>query len=552
MAQPEESAIHVPSDEAKTPGPSETAQPVLQLEPGQIQSVTVESLQRVAIGDPKIADLTIVSASEVLIQAKATGKTNLIVWDRHGQRTWQLVVASRTVEAEEAQLRQLITELNMPGLSISRKENKLFVVGEVDRQEDLDRLEQLLSAFSGIVNLVRVTAKPSQPREAPKLVKLAVQVLEISRSDLERLGVKWGDTISFTEPAVSDLTGFQALTGRFGTSLSRTSYTVALNALLQQNKARVIAEPKLVTTSGKEASSFVGVDVPIASSSSTTGTGGTTVSTGVEFRQTGVTLRMTPTVQDDGRGGYRITTVVSAELTDIDNSVAITIQSGSSTIPVPGFKVKKTSTEVTLAPGESVAIAGLFEAKDSLTSNQVPALGTIPFLGRLFRSPETQSSQRELVIVITPELVGEEQAAFTRNRTVEQALTKQETAESVSAPRAGPSIPTTTAMSSPRAAATESGDPARHYAQLIQGRIAEALRYPEFERQQGVGGQVVLRLHLFRNGTLEQAMVSQSSGIESLDHEAVNAAQTQAPYPAFPAEVGQQDLWLDLPVLFQP
>lgn len=67
-----------------------------------------------------------------------------------------------------------------------------------------------------------------------------------------------------------------------------------------------------------------------------------------------------------------------------------------------------------------------------------------------------------------------------------------------------------------------------------------------------MSGRVKLRLHLFRDGRLDRALVAESSGIASFDMEAVKAAESQAPYPPFPSGFPQQDLWLEVPVLFRP
>ena len=95
-------------------------------------------------------------------------------------------------------------------------------------------------------------------------------------------------------------------------------------------------------------------------------------------------------------------------------------------------------------------------------------------------------------------------------------------------------------------------DPTLRYALQVQQRLAKAVHYPMRESELGMSGHVKLRLHLFRDGTLGRATVSESSGVDSFDMEAVKAAESQSPYPPFPSEVPQQDLWLELPVLFRP
>lgn len=521
-------SVDVVPDVLTSPSSPETSeQPTasaIVLEPGQIHSLSTENLQRIAIGNPDVADLTVVSLSEVLIKAKVDGATNIIVWDQRGTRTWTIHVVDRAPETLEGQLHQLLADLHIPGVSVTREANKVFLVGEVTKQEELDRLEQMLTPFKGVTNLVNLHEEPAAPTPPPDLVKLAVQVLEMSRSDLDKLGVKWSDSVAFTEPSAEDKTVYQALT-HFGTSVTRSSFSATLNALVQKNRARILSEPKLVTSSGKEASSFIGLEVPIITATSF-GTVTATVSASIEFRKTGVLLKMTPTIVKlaDGR---KITTVIEAELSDIDDSVALQVPVGTQTVKVPGFKVRKANTEFTTASGESIVIAGLLEAQSSEVVNQVPALGNVPVLGRLFRTPENKSSQREIVVVVTPETIGDQdEAPGERQTAMEHTLAVMEVTPTVQ-------------------------DPTLRYALQIQERIAKAIHYPSQEQGQGMSAAAKLRVQVFRDGTLGQALISKSSGVQSFDSEVLKAAWAQSPYPPFPAELGQKYLWLELPILFR-
>ena len=106
------------------------------------------------------------------------------------------------------------------------------------------------------------------------------------------------------------------------------------------------------------------------------------------------------------------------------------------------------------------------------------------------------------------------------------------------------------AMTSGTAHAVPPDTLSHRYAQQVQKLLAESLKYPEREKTLGITGQVILKLHVDRRGELEEATVSKSSGVSTLDNEALQAARRQAPYPPFPPELPEQDLWLDLPVLF--
>ncbi len=481
-------------------------------------------MSRVAIGNPDILDLTVISSEELLLQAKSVGTTTLLVWDDQGQRTFTIQVVDRALEGTEAQLRRLLTQIYVPGIQVKREDRSLFLTGQVEGQEQLDQIEKVLSAYPGVTSLVSVAPAPAPaPAAPPQSVKLTVKIVELTRKDLEKLGVKWSESVALTEPQATDLTLQKGLF-RWGTSLTRGSVSATLNALVQRNRARILSEPKLVTTSGKEASSFIGLEVPVitATSFSTTTSA---VGASVEFRKTGVLLKMTPNVIAlDGQ--QKITTVIEAEVSAVDDSVAINVPVGSQTVKVTGFRVRKANTEVTTSSGETIMIAGLLAVDDSKTVDQVPGLGSVPVFGRLFRSPEMTSNERELVIVVTPELLVEPESPSEKMAAVEQALAVAEVTATAS-------------------------DPTLQYALQVHDRIAKAIRYPTQDREEGKSGRVTLRLHLLKDGTLGEAVIAEPSGIEPFDQEVLRAAQRQAPYPPFPPDVAKPDLWLELPILFR-
>ena len=494
----------------------------LSMKRGEVRTVVANQIQRVAVGDPKIADVSVMSAFELMVQAVEVGETNLIVWDQDGQHAVSIRVVQRDPEQMKADLEQFIEQFNLPRVQVVRKDERLFLVGEVSYQAEFDHIEQLVAQYPNAVNLVRLVEPPAPAAEIAPLVRLAVQVIEMSRSDLENLGVQWSKSVAVTEPEVTDFSFHDSLL-RLGTSVTRGSFSATINALIEKNRARLLAEPKLVTASGKEASSFVGVEVPVIQATQVSESGAS-VSTSVEFKETGVILRMTPNVRED----QRITMTLNAEVSSVDTASGLTVPVGTKTILVPGFKVRKAQTEVTTASGESVVIAGLLQNEDTKAVSQVPALGSMPVLGRLFRSPETKSTQTELVITVTPELVLDPGQAADKNLALEQAMSIAEVTASVE-------------------------DPRLRYALQIQDRIAKALRYPLREQESGISGTVKLRLHLYPDGTLGRASVAESSGIQALDMEALKAAETQAPYPAFPMQLAhERELWLEIPVIFKP
>ncbi len=495
------------------------------LTPGQIQTVSVADVKRVAIGDPDVADVSLVSTRQALLKAKKMGTTNLILWESAGERQITVRVVESKPEAVAAEVTTLLRQLHLEqSVHTHIESGKVFLIGQVGSDEELAAIEQLVTTYKDTtVNLVTVTKIPPQPETVPPLVSLSVQVIDVDKSNLEKLGVGWTKSVALTESSMAASSVARQLL-RIGETAQRSVLVASLEALVQQNKARLLAEPKLVTASGKEASSFIGVEVPIIKATSIGSAGSTSVNASIEFRQTGVLLKMTPTVRPDGE---QIMIHLTAEISGVDTSVGLSIPVGTQTIVVPGFKSREATTEVTAASGETVVIAGLLQAEDSNTMSQVPGLGSMPVVGRLFRSPQTQATQRELIITITPELLMDKGKAADKQLALEQALAVAEVTASVD-------------------------DPRLRYALQIQEKISKVLRYPQREKELNMEGTVKLRIHLFADGTLGRAMVSESSGIESFDLEAVKAAESQAPYPGFPSQLTERELWLEVPIIFRP
>jgi pilus assembly protein CpaC len=190
-------------------------------------------------------------------------------------------------------------------------------------------------------------------------------------------------------PATS---GFGALDALISIG-DRIFLNVAIDALEEKGFARLLAEPNLTALSGSEARFLAGGEVPVPE---ITDEG----QIGVTFKQVGVSLNFVPTVLEDGL----INVAVTAEVSDVDPTVGVTISPGLP--PIPGFRVRRATTMVELDDGQSFAIAGLYENTFDDAVTQVPWLGDIPVIGTLFRSTNFNRGETELVIVVSVDRVG--------------------------------------------------------------------------------------------------------------------------------------------------
>ncbi len=221
-------------------------------------------------------------------------------------------------------------------------------------------------------------------RTAQTMIQVDVQVMEISSSEDKDLGLDWerilglGGSLTLVE-TTSPLSAI-------GT-LERGKLDLLLKLLNQQGKAKILARPKLLTLSGRQASFSSGGEIPF----STVGANG---QTNVEWKKYGVNLDVLPTV--DNTNGINVD--IRAEVSDADFTHLI---QGN-----PSIKTRWAKTVIHVKPGTTVIIGGLIQEKNQINHQGLPILSDIPILGYLFKSSRIIREESELVIFVTPRIVG--------------------------------------------------------------------------------------------------------------------------------------------------
>jgi Flp pilus assembly secretin CpaC len=238
-----------------------------------------------------------------------------------------------------------------------------------------------------------------QVDELPQIL-VSIRVLEIDRAKAKRLGINFrldSDHYSFgsfTGPQAGTLPpqpdGAPTITGIAGNLVvgfvdQMTSISAAIDFLEDQQLARAVAEPNILTLAGEQASVVVGGEVPIP----TTTLGETTAVQGFFFQEFGVRLDIRPAIDDDDI----ITLEVSPSI--IRPELALSVSS------VPGFTVQSVQTTARLYAGQSLVIGGLLDFEETVDERRLPVLGKIP----LFRWKRRSRAQSELIFVISPRLV---------------------------------------------------------------------------------------------------------------------------------------------------
>ena len=170
---------------------------------------------------------------------------------------------------------------------------------------------------------------------------------------------------------------------------------VLIKALEQDNLLEILAEPNLLTESGKEASFLAGGQFPYPVVQSVTS--GTSGAITIQFKDFGVRLNFTPTLREDGE----IHIKAEPEVSSLDFTNAITIQGTL----IPALATNRVMSEMDLKDGQSFAIAGLLDNRVIEEYQKIPWVGDIPILGYLFKSRNLNKSKNELIVIVTPHIV---------------------------------------------------------------------------------------------------------------------------------------------------
>ena len=230
----------------------------------------------------------------------------------------------------------------------------------------------------------------------PTMVNLSALVIDISCKDARDLGFKYGVAKEISlDGGVPKITFGTA--GDFYGGMDWQDYThhpfqnvdFMIQALASQNKIKVLSRPNITTMSGEEAEILIGGELPIPTSKDG--------EISVEWKPYGIKLKIKPQVDQESK----ITSKVEAEVSGIDASVSIPTSAGK----IPGLISRKASTMLSVPDGQTMAIGGLMNSDESKVITKVPILGDIPIIGEFFKHTSTSKDKRELMILITPTIV---------------------------------------------------------------------------------------------------------------------------------------------------
>ncbi|AMX07879.1 porin [Enterobacter asburiae] len=230
-------------------------------------------------------------------------------------------------------------------------------------------------------------------------VELAAHIVTINEKSLRELGVKWNLADAADAGKVGQLTtlgsdlSVASATSHVGFNIGRINgrlLDLELSALEQKQQVDIIASPRLLASHMQPASIKQGSEIPYQVSSGESG------ATSVEFKEAVLGMEVTPVVLPGGR--VRLKLHISENMPG-----QVLQQADGETLAIDKQEIE---TQVEVKSGETLALGGIFSQKNKTGSDSVPGLGKIPWLGQLFRHDGKDNERRELVVFITPRLVG--------------------------------------------------------------------------------------------------------------------------------------------------
>lgn len=284
---------------------------------------------------------------------------------------------------------------------------KGFYLANADVKQTQAMLKSMLKTKDTFVdeklNLLVMRDTPDAIKLAEKLiamhdiyepeVMLEVEVLEVRRTRLTELGIKWPAQIALTPLGTSNTLTISDLKNLNSDRIAVNIPSTIVNLRREVGDVNILANPRIRARNREKAKIMIGEKVPV-STSTTTATGIITES--IQYLDVGIKLDVEPNVylQDD------IAIKIGLEVSSITNQVitpagSLAYQIGS----------RSASTVLRLKDGETQVLAGLINDEDRSAASRVPGLGDVPILNRIFGSQKDERLKTEIVLSITPRLI---------------------------------------------------------------------------------------------------------------------------------------------------
>jgi len=395
-------------------------------------------IPKAQVNNPDLVRLTPLSPNKIQVSALKPGVTQVNLWAEDGT-----IFTVDVIVIGDGRELQMLLESEFPNASIKVRPLASSVVlsGFVDRPDAISRIVMMAEDYyPKVINNITVGGVQQ--------VMLKVKVYEVSRTKLRTMGFDWsvvaGDAfavqsvsgiINMVSENGADVMTAGADTITFGAVGNNGLFFGFVEALRQNNLAKLLSEPTITTMSGRPASFLSGGEVPIQVAS---GLG----TTSIEFKEFGTRVDVVPIVLGNGNIRLEVRPLVS----EVDSSLAVD--------GTPGFRTRWVDTAVEMKAGQTFALAGLIQEKIETENRGLPYLADIPWAGAAFRRVQDRRNEVELLIIVTPELVGplnpgEEPCAVPGSSSAPLNDTELYWRGYMEVPNCGPGVPYETGMIGP-------------------------------------------------------------------------------------------------------
>lgn len=352
--------------------------------------LTLESrIPRIVVTNPEIVSATPISENQVQIAARKPGVTQINLWDEEGKIYTVDLLIFGDVRELDLMLKKMFPESTIQVIRLSQS---LVLEGQVDRPEIVTTVRQLAEDYAPkLINNLRVGGVQQ--------VLLKVKIMEVSRTKLRKLGFDFS-SFSGGDFVASSVSGILQSVDNAAQTVETAGQTIAfgvvdggdaffgvLEALQQNQLAKTLADPTLVTVSGRPASFNVGGEVFFQINNGVAGSS-------VESEKFGTEVHFVPIVMGDGM----IRLEVHPKISEIDQNKQI----GNTLFTT---RVSEVDTGVELAAGQTLALAGLVQTRVNAEHRGLPFVSDIPYIGAAFRKVTEEVEEIELLIMVTPEFV---------------------------------------------------------------------------------------------------------------------------------------------------
>jgi len=363
-----------------------------------------------SIAQPEVADVTILSPTQVVATGKKFGTTQLVLQTSDGQQLIYDVLVEINVQLLEELVKSIAPLSHVRAQSLF---DTIVLTGSVPDSTTASRIAEVAELMSpGKVRNQMMVAGSQQ-------VLIRCTVAEVNKTALRELGVNWfvggtnwtrdffvANNLDAINPVFVQNRGLQNLlvgqqvftllpyqNGAGNQNLTfgfpRADLQFFVQALRRNGLVRVLAEPNVTAINGQKATFLVGGEIPIPLALQNTFS--------VEYKKFGIQLEFVPFVEK----GQIIRIVVRPEVSDVDPTRQIVVNG----FAIPAFRTRRFESTVEVGNGQTFAMAGLLNETVRASASKIPGIGDVPVIGTLFSSVTYTRENTELIVLVTPELV---------------------------------------------------------------------------------------------------------------------------------------------------